>query len=87
MSLQLILRLMILAVVVVALAVYLTNRRQTHRCPHCQSPRIKEIDRLTEKIELNKRGVPGIGTRVNVSSVITMHCHACGHQWQKKETT
>lgn len=87
MSPQLILRLLILSVVVIAIAVYLANRRQTHRCPVCQSPKIKEIDRLTKKIELNKRGVPGIGTRVNVSSVITMHCHACGHKWQKKETT
>ncbi len=85
MSLQLILRLIIVAVVLIAIAVYWIDHNRTHRCPQCQSAKIKETDRTTENIKLNKREIPGIGSKVNVSAIVSMRCHSCGHTWQKRE--
>jgi hypothetical protein len=80
-----ILRLITLGVVVIAVAVLLISRYRTHRCPVCESSRIKEMDRTTEKIELNKREIPGIGSKVNVSAIVSMRCYSCGHAWQQRE--
>jgi DNA-directed RNA polymerase subunit RPC12/RpoP len=87
MSIQLILRLIIFATALIAITVFLLNRHRTHRCPQCQSSKIKEINRTTENIKLNKREIPGIGSKVNISAMIAFRCHACGHTWQKREVT
>ena len=87
MSAQLILRLIILAVALIAITVFFLNRHHTHRCPQCESSKIKEMDRTTEKVKLNKREIPGIGSKVNVSAIVAMRCYACGHTWQKREVT
>ncbi|VAW39798.1 hypothetical protein MNBD_CHLOROFLEXI01-339 [hydrothermal vent metagenome] len=87
MSSQFILRLVILTVVVIAIIFFLIDYRRTHRCPQCKSGKIKEMDRLTEEIKLNKREIPGIGSKLNVSATVSMRCHACGHTWQKREIT
>lgn len=78
-------RLLLLAVVVIALVIFLMERRHARRCPVCKSSKIKETDRTTDKIELNKREIPGIGSKVNVSATVSMRCHTCGHAWEFKD--
>jgi predicted Zn-ribbon and HTH transcriptional regulator len=87
MSPQLMIRLAILAMILIAIAVFFIDRHRTHRCPQCESGKIIEVDRLTEEIKLNKREIPGIGSRLNVSATVSMRCHTCGHTWQKREIT
>ncbi len=85
MSSQLLLRLLILGIVVIAAVIFLVDRHRTHRCPNCESGKIRETDRTTEEIKLNKREMPGIGSKVNVSAIVSMRCYTCGHSWQKRE--
>ena len=85
MSPQLTLRLIIVGMVVVAAIIFFVDRHRTHRCPECESSKIREMDRTTEEIKLNKREMPGIGSKVNVSAMVSMRCYACGHSWQKRE--
>lgn len=73
--------------VVIAVAIHLTSRRQVHRCPVCESRNIRELHRTTEKIELDKRELPGIGSKVHVSATVSMRCYTCGHGWEWKERT
>ena len=75
-------RLLLLASVVIALVIFLIGRRHTPRCPVCDSSNIRETDRTTDKIELNKRELPGIGAKVDVSATFSMRCYSCGHTWQ-----
>ncbi len=85
MSPQLALRLIILGIIVIAVVIFFIDRHRTHRCPNCESGKIKEMDRTTEEIKLNKREMPGIGSKVNVSAMVSMRCYTCGHTWQKRE--
>ncbi len=85
MSPQLTLRLIIYGVIVIAAIIFLVDRYRTYRCPECESSKIVETDRTTEEIKLNKREIPGIGSKVNVTAIVSMRCHACGHTWKKKD--
>lgn len=85
MSPQLTLRLIIYGMIVVAAIIFLVDRYRTHRCPECESSKIMEVHRKTEEIKLNKREMPGFGSKVNVMATVSMRCHSCGHTWQKKD--
>ncbi len=85
MSSQLIFRLIILAMVVIAIVVFMIDRHRTYRCPACNSGKIREMDRTTENVKLNKREIPGIGSKVNVSAIVSMRCYVCGHAWEKRD--
>jgi len=79
------LRLLILGGIVIALALVLIERHHVLRCPVCESSKIKEMERLTDKVDITKGGLLGIGSRVNVSAIVSMRCFACGHTWQRKD--
>ena len=84
---MLMLRLFILAMIVTFVVILMINRRYRSRCPECQSVKVKEIGRTTERIDLDQRGVPGVGSKVNVAALVSQRCHSCGHTWQHRDVT
>jgi len=77
--------LMTLGAVLIAVLIHMVASREVRRCPVCESRNIREIDRTTEEIVLNKREIPGIGSKVHVSATVSRRCYSCGHLWQVKE--
>jgi len=75
-----------LGAALIAVLIYMVANRDVRRCPVCESRNIREIERTTEEIVLNKREIPGIGSKVHVSAMVSRRCYSCGHLWQVKES-